>query len=50
MEFDNNDDEEEEEEDELESVQFQGQDLIFNPESMTRNWLKSRGKNDCIEF
>lgn len=46
----NEDDEEEDEEEELESATIQGSDLIFNPESQLRNWLKSRGKNHCIDF
>lgn len=26
------------------------EDMIFNPESGLRNWLKSRGKQHCIDF
>lgn len=29
---------------------IKGEDMIFNPESGLRNWLKSRGKEHCIEF
>ena len=29
---------------------IKGSDLIFNPQSRLRNWLKSRGKGDCIDF
>jgi len=42
------DDEEEEEEDE--SYVIHQEDMIFNPESGLRNWLKSRGKEHCIDF
>jgi hypothetical protein len=26
------------------------EDMLFNPESGLRNWLKSRGKQHCIDF
>ena len=29
---------------------IKGSELIFNPQSRLRNWLKSRGKGDCIDF
>jgi hypothetical protein len=50
----NSDDEEDESEDGSDmsdsNYAIRGEDLIYNPESSLRNWLKSRGKEHCIEF
>lgn len=40
----------EEEEENYESSLIKPEDMIFNPESQMRNWLKSRGKDHCIHF
>ena len=45
---DNEDNEEEEEEDE--DAVIKGKDMIFQPLSLQRKWLKQRGKDDCIDF
>ena len=29
---------------------IKNEELLFNPESKLRNWLKSRGKDHCIDF
>ena len=29
---------------------FKNEDLIFNPESDLRKWLKTHGKEHCIDF
>ena len=40
----------EEDSEDLESARINPSDLIYNPESDLRNWLKSRGKDHCIDF
>ena len=47
---DDEDEDEEEEEDDDEGCIIKGEDLIFNPSSGLRNWLKSRGKEHYIDF
>lgn len=37
-------------EDEEDIINVKQEDLIFNPESGLRNWLKSRGKGEFIDF
>ena len=39
-----------EEEDPDEDPDIKKEELLFNPESKLRNWLKSRGKEHCIDF
>ena len=39
-----------EDSEDLESAKINSSDLIYNPESDLRNWLKSRGKSHCIDF
>ena len=43
------DNDEDEEEAEVDGV-IKNSDMIFNPQSGLRNWLKSRGKEHCIDF
>lgn len=38
-----------EEEDE-DNINFTNEDLIFNPESDLRKWLRTHGKEHCIDF
>ena len=47
---DEDDEEQQEEEDNDEDCIIKGEDLIFNPSSGLRNWLKSRGKEHYIDF
>jgi|ERR1740123_1155317 len=34
----------------VEDVRIKGDDLIFNPESQQRSWLRKHGKDHCIVF
>jgi hypothetical protein len=43
-------DEEDGGDEEEEDMDIKCSDLIFNPESMLRSWLKKRGKQHCIDF
>jgi len=43
------DNDEDEEDAEVDGV-IKNSDMIFNPQSGLRNWLKSRGKEHCIDF
>jgi len=47
---DDDEEEEEEEDEDMSSCIFKQEDLIFNPSSGLRNWLKSRGKEHYIDF
>ena len=37
-------------EDDEDNINFTNDDLIFNPESDLRKWLRTRGKEHCIDF
>ena len=50
IEVSDHEDEGSDDEEEDESGQIAGEELIFNPESGLRRWLKSRGKDHCIDF
>ena len=38
------------EEDDEDQINFKQEDLIFNPESDQRKWLRTHGKSDFISF
>ena len=38
------------EEDDEDQINFKQEDLIFNPESIERKWLRTHGKEHCIDF
>ena len=38
------------EEDDEDAINFTNEDLIFQPESNQRKWLKTHGKAHCIDF
>lgn len=44
------DDDGSDEEDDEDNINFTNDDLIFNPESDLRKWLRTRGKDHCIDF
>lgn len=47
---DDEDEDEEDDDDDDSACIIKSEDLIFNPSSGLRNWLKSRGKEHYIDF
>ena len=43
-------DDDDDDDDDEDQINYKNEDMIFNPESGLRKWLKKHGKEHCIDF